>query len=220
MRHLSLAVLAVAVLSACDATSPTSPTSRAPTANKPDESSILNLLPLSPKYNYGTSAAALVANALGLSVKAGTAGPTGPGGGSESNTAITAVLPKILLTNVLNGEVWANKYHAYAASSVDKLYLNLVGIEISASVLASKALSGCTAIPVGSSSIASLTINGKQIAITGEPNQTIPLLLGKIVINEQLPFSKDGIRVRALHIVIYGIADIAVAESAAPLYTC
>ena len=218
MRHVSLAVIAVAMLSAC-ADSPTSPTNRAPAVPPTDAAPILNLTPLS-KYANGTYAAALKANVLGLTARAGEAGPTGPGGGSESNSALTIGLPNVLWTSVLNGEVWANQYHSYAKASVDELKLNLVGLQLRATVLKSEAVAGCGPNkPYGSSSIVGLTINGKPIVITGAPNQTIPLLVGKVVINEQQPYY-NGIRIRALHVTVLGVADVAVAESAAPLFYC
>ena len=216
MRHVSLAFAAVALLAACDNAGPTSPST--PAAPPTDAAPLLGLFP--PKDVPGTRAIALEATALGLTVKAGEAGPLPmPEGGSEKNSALTAGLPNVLYTSVLNGEVWANRYHARASSSVDQLTLNLVGLKLTASVLAANSHADCTGEALGGSSVAGLTINGKSIAITGLPNQTIPLLIGKIVINEQLPWN-NGIRVRALHVVVYGVADVVVAEAASPRLTC
>ena len=221
MRQLSFAVTALVLVAACD--SPTAPTQSATPQTVPSEASpILGLLNglLPSKYKVGVHAVALSANVLGIAAKAGEAGPTGPGGGIESNSALTITIPKTLWTSVLNGEVWANQFHSYAASSVDELKLDLLGINIYATVLAAKSGAGCGGdLPWGNSTIAQLYINGKAIDITGKPNQTISLGLVKIVINEQQPFY-NGLRVRALHVVALGVADVIVAEAAAPLFYC
>jgi hypothetical protein len=219
MRHVTLALAVVTVLAACDNAGPTSPV--APTTpNGPGASSTLGLLFPPKTYPGTTRAIALEATALGLTVKSGEAGPLpSPEGGSESNSALTAGLPNILYTSVLNGEVWANRYHSRASSSVDKLALNLAGLQLTAAVLAAESHADCTGEALGNASVASLTLNGKPIAITGLPNQTIPLLIGKVVINEQQPWN-GGVRVRALHVVVYGIADVVVAEAASARLTC
>jgi hypothetical protein len=59
-----------------------------------------------------------------------------------------------------------------------------------------------------------LSINGVQIAITGNPNQTITIPGGRVVINEQ-PTSSTGTVVNALHIAVTGVADVLVASATA-----
>jgi hypothetical protein len=223
VRQLSFAVTALVLVAACD--SPTAPTPTAtPKAVPAEANPILGLLPLNgllpSKYKVGVHAVALSANVLGITAKAGEAGPTGPGGGSEKNTALTITIPNLLWTGILNGEVWANQYHAFAASSIDELKLKLPGLlELYASVLASKAAANCGGGPItGNSSIAKLVINGQPIVITGQPNQTIWLGIAKIVINEQVPYY-NGIRVRALHVEALGVADVIAAEASAPLFS-
>lgn len=218
MRHVTLALVAVTLLAACDNAGPTAPA--APVQPNATASNTLGLL-FPPKNDVGTTRAiALEATALGLTVKSGEAGPLpSPEGGSEKNSALTAGLPNILYTSVLNGEVWANRYHSKASSSIDQLTLNLVGLKLTASVLAASSHADCTGEAEGASSVAAITINGKSIAITGLPNQTIPLLIGKVVINELQPWN-GGVRARALHVVVYGVADVVVAEAASARLTC
>jgi hypothetical protein len=64
---------------------------------------------------------------------------------------------------------------------------------------------GANATVSGNSEIAVLLINGQPIVVTGEPNQTIDLPNGQVVINEQQVFV-DGdfgdITVNALHVTI------------------
>ena len=61
----------------------------------------------------------------------------------------------------------------------------------------------------------SLSINGAPITVTGQPNQTIPLLRGRVIINEQQPLFPSGMTVNALHIVIDGVADVVIASATA-----
>jgi hypothetical protein len=74
----------------------------------------------------------------------------------------------------------------------------------------------------GSSQIVALTINGATIAVSGEPNQTIPLLNGWVVINEQqssLSGPTGDITVNALHIVVNSLADVVISSAHAGI-TC
>jgi len=50
--------------------------------------------------------------------------------------------------------------------------------------------------------------------VTGAPNQTIWLLGGRVVVNEQVPTS-TGTTVNALHVIVYGIADLVFASASA-----
>ena len=99
---------------------------------------------------------------------------------------------------------------------------NLVaeGYTISASFLMArgKATCGSASSVSGQSHIADLVINGQHITITGEPNQTIQLPLGTVVINEQSGDS-NNINVTALHIVITNVVEVAVASVHADI-TC
>ena len=67
----------------------------------------------------------------------------------------------------------------------------------------------------GDTSIDGLSINGASITVTGQPNQTIPLLGGRVVINEQRAIFPSGMAVNALHIVIDGVADVVIASATA-----
>src|SRR5204862_180139 len=67
----------------------------------------------------------------------------------------------------------------------------------------------------GDTTIDGLSINGAPITVTGQPNQTIPLLGGRVVINEQQAMFPSGMAVNALHVVIDGVADVVIASATA-----
>ena len=53
-----------------------------------------------------------------------------------------------------------------------------------------------------------------MVQVTGDPNQTIPLVGGVLILNEQQT-DAGGALVNALHVVVNGIADIVVASASA-----
>jgi hypothetical protein len=107
---------------------------------------------------------------------------------------------------------------------VANLDLTVGGNNIAADFLMAVAAAQCgnngKASISGSSEIVGLVINGQQIAVTGEPNQTILLPNGRVVINEQNG-SESGrtgdITVNALHVVVDGLADVVIASAHADI---
>ena len=74
-------------------------------------------------------------------------------------------------------------------------------------------------IRTGGSHIDGLLLNGLPVSVTGEPNQTVPLAGGQLVLNEQTNTSigtSQLITVRALHLTV-GDADVAVGTAKAGL---
>lgn len=63
---------------------------------------------------------------------------------------------------------------------------------------------------VRTSTVEGLTINGAAVSVSGQPNQSIAIPGGTLVINEQ-----SGSVVNALHIVINGEADVVIASASA-----
>src|SRR5205823_8105818 len=71
----------------------------------------------------------------------------------------------------------------------------------------------------GNSDIATLSVNGQSITISGAPNQTVPLPVGEVIINEQTSNEAGDITVNALHIIVPGVADVIVSSAHADI-TC
>jgi hypothetical protein len=61
-----------------------------------------------------------------------------------------------------------------------------------------------------------LVIDGKAIVVSGYPNQVIPLLVGKIIINEQKT-TANSITVNALHVSIPLVADVVISSAHADI---
>ncbi len=109
----------------------------------------------------------------------------------------------------------AGDYVASEASLAD-LALSLPGNSVSAGFAMARALAPVGGVPVGTSQIDGLQVNGTSVPVSGAPNQTIPLVGGRLIINEQVP-TATGTTVNALHVVIDGLADLVIASASAGL---
>jgi hypothetical protein len=120
---------------------------------------------------------------------------------------------------VLSGEVlhavtvgWPDQVASEA--SLANLGLTVVGTGISADFVMARALAVLGGGISGSSIISNLTIGGVPIEVTGEPNQTVAIPGGQVVINEQT-VSADGSTVNALHARVSGVVDVVIASATA-----
>lgn len=102
--------------------------------------------------------------------------------------------------------------YVHSEASLGKLNLGVVGNAISADFVMARAQSFASGASMGASEIANLRVNGSPISVTGAPNQVIDLLGGRITLNEQQA-SGGGMVVNAMHIVVYGVADVVVGSA-------
>ena len=101
-------------------------------------------------------------------------------------------------------------------ASLAALALNVAGNSIGAAFVMSRA----TAVAggaLGASNIDGLSINGAPVLVTGAPNQTIGIPGGSLVLNEQQTLPDGTLVVNALHAIVSGVADVAVASAMAGL---
>ncbi|OLC10301.1 MAG: hypothetical protein AUH41_03190, partial [Gemmatimonadetes bacterium 13_1_40CM_66_11] len=144
------------------------------------------------------------------------AGPLPPEGGADEQSLVDATVPTLLSVEVLHASTVGTGNHSRSEASVASLSLTAGGYAISAGFLMARAEARCSggeATTSGSSEIADLKINDQSIAISGEPNQTISLPNGRVVINEQPPAPPGDITVNALHVVVTGVADVVVSSA-------
>jgi len=142
-------------------------------------------------------------------------GPLPEEGGAQEATLLE--YPVTGLPDPLNGALQAQVLHAATVgqgnrsdseASVANLDLSLAGNTISADFLMARARAECQggkASVSGSSEIAALTVNGQNLTVSGQPNQTVSVGPVTVVINEQQAFV-DGdfgdITVNALHVTV------------------
>jgi hypothetical protein len=128
---------------------------------------------------------------------------------------VTGAVPSVLTAEALHATTigWPNQTAAEA--SLAALSLTVAGTGISAGFVMARAAAILGGGSAGDTTIDGLSINGVPITVTGQPNQVIPLLGGRVVINEQQAMFPSGMAVNALHVVIDGVADVVIASATA-----
>ena len=86
-------------------------------------------------------------------------------------------------------------------------------VAIGADFVMSRAIATAAGV-AGVSNIEGLSIAGIPIAVSGQPNQTIAIPNGRVILNEQR-LSASGLTVNALHVIVDGVADVVVATATA-----
>ncbi|HEV3202577.1 MAG TPA: choice-of-anchor P family protein [Bryobacteraceae bacterium] len=163
-------------------------------------------------------------NVLGIRATISDTGPLPGSGGSLSAQLASANVPGVLALSLLTASTTGGSDRTSSQASVANVNVTAVGIGITASVLTSNATAqacGSSGPSVtGGSTIANLVVNGQSITVTGAPNQTVPLLIGSLIINEQISSvtnSSSGasadIVVNALHLKVAGLADVVISSS-------
>jgi autotransporter-associated beta strand protein len=166
---------------------------------------------------YSGRAIALKANILGVTNNWSDTGPLPPEGGARESSLLTLHGPDLFDADVAHASTIGQGDRTRSEASSANVALNIGGVTIDADF----AMARATAIWLpegtwagGTAEIANLFIGGQLIVVSGQPNQTVPLLNGAVVINEQIKTS-NSITVNALHIVINGVADVVVSSAQA-----
>jgi len=166
------------------------------------------------------SASAVTANALGMTTALADTGPLADSQDIRDASQDSAGILSFGSADVLHAATgssitnWsAGEYVASEASLAD-LVLSVAGNSISSGFAMARALAPVGGSPVGTSEVDGLAINGMAVPVTGDPNQTIWLLGGRVIINEQVPTS-TGTTVNALHVIVDGVADLVIASASA-----
>jgi hypothetical protein len=173
---------------------------------------------------FSGSATVVNANVLGVNQQLGATNvyPSGSSAFSDERSLLDVAITGLLTAEVGHASTIGKGNVSRSQSSLADLNLTVAGNTIGASFLSARAMAVCGPggpSVSGSSEIADLTINGKSIAVTGEPNQTVDLPGGgQVIINEQSGTSNE-INVTALHVIIPGVADVAIASVHADI-TC
>jgi hypothetical protein len=137
----------------------------------------------------------------------------GPGDGLDA-TQMTGSVSSLFSGEVLRAVTTAWPEQVVSEASIASVGMSVAGTGITADFVQARAQALAGQARTGSSLISNLSINGKPIDVTGEPNQTIAIPGGRLVINEQRD-SGVGTTVNALHAVVTGIADVVVASATA-----
>src|SRR6266581_6579882 len=177
----------------------------------------------STSSTYSGQATVVNATVLGITTVLSDTGPLPSSGDAREASLLEATVPGLLTAEVLHASTIGQGHHSRAEASVANLNLTVGGHTIGAGILMARATAACEPggpTVSGSSEIVDLFIDGQTIVVSGQPNQTITLPDGKVVINEQTS-SNSGhtgdITVNALHVVVNGLADIVIAQAHADI---
>ena len=166
------------------------------------------------------AATAIRANVLGTTVTLADTGPLSGDQDLKEAGQLSAGVLSLGSADVLHAATgssitdWSPGDYVASESSLADLVLSLAGNSISAAFVMSRAMAPVGGSPSGASEVEALVINGITVPVSGEPNQTVPLLGGRVVINEQIPTSV-GTTVNALHVIVDGVADLVIASASA-----
>jgi len=71
----------------------------------------------------------------------------------------------------------------------------------------------------GNSEIEGLVLDNTAIFVTGQPNQTVAFPGGMLIINEQTSAGSGDLTVNAVHLIVFGVADVIISLAHADI-TC
>jgi hypothetical protein len=129
-------------------------------------------------------------------------------------SVVTASIPSVLSGEVLHAVTIGWPDQVASEASLANLGVSVGGTGISADFVMARALAALGAGISQGSIISNLRIGGIPIEVTGEPNQTVAIPGGQVVINEQT-VSADGVTVNALHARVSGVSDVVIASATA-----
>jgi len=158
---------------------------------------------------------------LGINTALSDTGPLPSSGGALEASLVKAEVPGVLTAGVLGASTIGQGNESRSEASAADADVTVGGNTVSAGFLMARATASCSqgqASVSGSSEIAQLVINGQAITVTGQPNQTVELPNGRVVINEQTS-SPGSITVNALHVTVDGVADVVISSAHADI-TC
>ncbi len=139
--------------------------------------------------------------------------PRGSTGALEASSVADSV-PSLVSGDSLHATVIGLPDEASSEASLGSLGLSVAGNTILAEFIMARALAVTGAGGSGNSEIDGLSINGVSVPVTGDPNQTIPIAGGAVILNEQQT-GAGGAVVKALHVIVTGVADVVVASATA-----
>src|SRR5216683_3137063 len=164
-----------------------------------------------------TAAQATVIGLLGTTTTT-TVSDTGTLGGTNDArdaSLLTASIPSLLGGEVLSATTIGYPNEVDSAASLAGLNLNVAGVGVSADFVMAEASQVLGATGGGTSYIDNLSVNGSPMAVTGQPNQTVAIPGGQIVINEQTISQSGATVVNALHVIVNGVANVVIASATA-----
>src|SRR5438094_4601329 len=124
-------------------------------------------------------------------------------------------VPALLSAETLHATAIGLSDRVASQASLGNLVLGVGSTSIGADAVLAQA-EAAAGSATGSSVLGNLTLNGVPVDVSGDPNQTISLPGGRLVINEQTP-TAGGIVVNAVDFVVDGTAGVVLRSATAPV---
>ena len=167
---------------------------------------------------FGGRATVVQANGLGIvPVVLSDTGNIDSAGGAKDASLLTTLVTGLLSGETAHATAIGKGNYSRSESSLANLALTVAGNTIGADFVEARANAYCGVGITGDTEIDGLVVNGQRIAVTGGPNQTIPLAGGALMIlNEQTSSLQSGsITVSAIHVTVPGITDVVIGSTTA-----
>ena len=163
-----------------------------------------------------TAAQAVLLGFLGTATTTSLATTGISGTNSESDVSqLTGSIPALLGADTLSAATYSYPDQVDSTASLANVGLNVAGITISADSVVAYASQALGTAGTGTSYIDNLAINGVTVGVSGDPNQTISIPGGQVVLNEQTIASDGSTVVNAIHVTVNGVADVVIASATA-----
>jgi len=169
---------------------------------------------------FGGRATVVQANGLGIiPVVLGDTGNIDSAGDAKAASLLTAAVSGLLSGEVAHAAAIGKGSYSRSESSLAYLSVTLAGNTIGAGFVEARANAYCGVGATGNTEIDGLVVNGQPIAVTGVPNQIIPLAGGaSMVLNEQSGSVQNGsITVSAIHVTVPGVTDLVIGSAYAAI---
>jgi len=175
------------------------------------------------RITFSGQATAVRGTVFGAPVVKSDTGPLPNSGGAREASLLLVSIPRVLTAEVLHASTIGQGDRSRSEAVIANVTApgNSIFIEFLRAWAMAVCAPGGPSVS-GGSEITGLVANGQPIFITGEPNQTIILPNGRIIINEQVSSlnNRTGeITVNALHVIITGTADVVICSAHADI-TC
>ncbi len=176
----------------------------------------------SSDFVFRGQAMAVQTKVFGITTSLANTGPLAKAGGAREASLLTRNIADMLTAKVIHASTIGQADRSRSEAALADLLLTVGKDSISVGFIMARAMAVCGPTVSGSSEIADLIVNGKAIVVSGQPNQSIALPNGRVIINEQKSSMKGkagDITVNALHVIVDGVADVVISSAQAGI-TC
>jgi len=137
--------------------------------------------------------------------------------GALQASSVADSIPTVLSADSLHATVIGVPDQASSEASLGSLAIFVAGNTVTADFIYARAQAVTGTGGSAGSEIYGLVVNGDEVAVSGAPNQSVPIIGGRVILNE-VQRGAGGATINALHVILTGgIADIVVATATAAI---